>query len=82
MLYAVESTVRMNGESAIYTLNLKSSVILFYNSKIDLAVNDYLQISLANAGSKNGQIYFSNTVTSCDVTYELNGVTTKLSTTF
>jgi len=74
VLYAVESTVRMNGESAIYTLNLKSS--------IDLAVNDYLQISMGNAGSKNGQIYFSNTVTSCDVTYDLNGVITKLNTTF
>lgn len=37
---------------------------------------------MGNAGSKNGQIYFSNTVTSCDVTYDLNGVITKLNTTF
>ena len=35
-----------------------------------------------NAPTRNGQIYFSNTVTSCDLTYDQNGVTTRLSTTF
>lgn len=62
-------------------MNIKSAV-LFILFQIDLAVNDYLQISMDNAASKNGQIYFSSTVTSCDVTYILNGVSTKLSTTF
>lgn len=46
-----------------------------------MAVNDFLQISMETASSKNGQMYFTNPVTSCDITYTENGVTTKLTTT-
>lgn len=36
---------------------------------------------METASSKNGQMYFTNPVTSCDITYIENGVTSKLNTT-
>lgn len=49
---------------------------------MDLAINDYLQISMDNATDKNGQMLFSNPMTSCNISYTVGGVTTTLSTTF
>jgi hypothetical protein len=46
-----------------------------------LAINDFLNIALEAATSRNSQISFSNPITSCDIFSVLNGVKTKLTTT-
>ncbi len=43
-----------------------------------MSANDYFTITLDTASTKNGQMYFSNPMTSCDILFTENGVTSKL----